>query len=65
MIVRDVPLQASRTLGAATPRFNMVGLHWRGAGAVYFEARTLDGRWSAWGRRTPTTAFRAAGTSAV
>src|SRR6476469_4712758 len=48
MVVRDVPLHASRTLGAAAPRFNMVGLHWRGAGAVYFTARTLDGRWSAW-----------------
>ena len=48
MVVRDVPLHASRTLDAATPRFNMVGLHWRGAGAVYFKARTLDGRWSAW-----------------
>jgi hypothetical protein len=48
MTVRDVPLQASRTLGAATPRFNMVGLHWRGAGAVFFSARALDGRWGAW-----------------
>jgi hypothetical protein len=48
MTARDVPLDASRTLAAATPRFNMVGLHWRGAGAVFFRARTLDGRWSAW-----------------
>ena len=48
MAVRDVPLRASRTLDTGTPQFNMVGLHWRGAGAVYFKARTLDGRWSAW-----------------
>jgi hypothetical protein len=48
MVVRDIPLHAGRTLGAATPRFNMVGLHWRGSGAVFFKARTLDGRWSAW-----------------
>jgi hypothetical protein len=48
MTVRDVPLHASRTLAATPPRFNMVGLHWRGAGAVYFKARAVDGRWSAW-----------------
>jgi hypothetical protein len=48
MTVRDVPLHASRTLDAAVPRFNMVGLHWRGAGDLFFRARALDGRWSAW-----------------
>jgi hypothetical protein len=48
LTVREVPLHASRTLAAAAPPFNMVGLHWRGTGAVFFKARTLDGRWSAW-----------------
>jgi hypothetical protein len=46
---RDVPLGA-RTLsgGAGTPRFNLVGLHWRGSGGVLFRTRSLAGRWSPW-----------------
>jgi N-acetylmuramoyl-L-alanine amidase len=48
MAVRDVPLHASRALATAPPPFDMVGLHWRGSGAVFFRARTLEGRWSAW-----------------
>ena len=46
---RDVPLGA-RTLSSAagTPRFNLVGLHWRGSGSVLFRTRSLTGRWSAW-----------------
>jgi hypothetical protein len=46
---RDVPLGA-RTLsgGAGTPRFNLVGLHWRGSGGVLFRTRSLAGRWSRW-----------------
>ena len=46
MTVRDVPLHATRTLAAATPAFNMVGLHWRGDGTVSFRARTVSGRWT-------------------
>ena len=48
MTVREVPLDSSRALASAVPHFNMVGLHWRGAGAVFFRARALDGRWGAW-----------------
>jgi hypothetical protein len=46
---RDVPL-GPRTLSSAagTPRFNLVGLHWRGSGSVVFRTRSLAGRWSAW-----------------
>src|SRR4051812_34847055 len=47
---RDVPLHAGvRTLAAAPPqRFNMVALHWRGAGVPYYRTRSLAGRWSSW-----------------
>jgi hypothetical protein len=31
----------------------MVGLHWRGAGAVQFRTRSLEGLWSAWHRADP------------
>ena len=48
MTVRDVPLHSVRSGAASAPRFNMVGLHWRGAGAVSFRVRTSGGRWSAW-----------------
>jgi N-acetylmuramoyl-L-alanine amidase len=47
---REVPLGA-RTLSSAaaeTPRFNLVGLHWRGTGGVLFRTRSLAGRWSRW-----------------
>jgi len=49
LTVRDVPLRAgARTLAAAVPRFNMVAVHWRGAGGVDFRTRAEDGTWSAW-----------------
>jgi hypothetical protein len=46
---RDVPL-GPRTLSARTeaPRFNLVGLHWRGSGEVRFRTRSQEGRWSRW-----------------
>ncbi len=50
---REVPLHGGRALVAATPRFDMVGLHWRGPGAVQFRTRSLEGRWSAWRRADP------------
>jgi hypothetical protein len=50
MTVRDVPLHAARSLAASAPRFNMVGLHWRGAGGVSFRVRSVSGRWSGWTR---------------
>ncbi len=49
MTVREVPLHGgARTLAAAAPRFNMVAVHWRGAGSVYFRTRASRGTWGAW-----------------
>jgi hypothetical protein len=54
LTVREVPLRGERTLAAAPPaRFDMVGLHWRGAGSVEFRTRSVNGRWSAWHRAAP------------
>src|SRR5689334_25235437 len=50
MVVRDVPLHTSRSLAASTPSFDMVGLHWRGAGTVSYRARLASGRWTTWRR---------------
>src|SRR5262245_35206305 len=47
MSVRDVPLHGERTLASSIPRFNMVGIHWRGNGSVQFRTRA-HGRWTAW-----------------
>jgi hypothetical protein len=49
MVARDVPVGA-RSLQSASPpiRFNMLGLHWRGAGEVRYRTRSLDGRWRPW-----------------
>jgi hypothetical protein len=48
MFVHDVLPPPSRTLAAATPRFNLVGLHWQGEGTPSFRTRNLTGRWSGW-----------------
>jgi hypothetical protein len=49
LVVREVPLRGERApAAAASPRFDLVGLHWRGPGAVSFSTRSLAGRWSAW-----------------
>jgi hypothetical protein len=53
MTMREVPLHGGRTLAATPPRFDMVGLHWRGAGSVAFRTRSVTGRWSAWRRAAP------------
>ena len=47
MVVRDVPLHGERSLAAAPHRFNMVAVHWRGAGTVVFKTRGAHG-WSTW-----------------
>ncbi len=49
MRVREVPL-GTRFLEAAGPaaRFNMLGLHWIGAGSVAYRTRSLHGMWRAW-----------------
>ena len=48
LTMREVPLHAARAPAAATPRFNMVGLHWRGSGSVSFRTRSSAGGWSPW-----------------
>src|SRR6266545_5594628 len=53
LTMREVPLHGGRTLAAASPQFDMVGLHWRGTGSVQFRTRSLAGRWSAWERADP------------
>ena len=54
---RDEPLEPLRTLAAdervlaeraAPSRFNLVGLHWRGAGSVSFRTHSRERGWSAW-----------------
>jgi N-acetylmuramoyl-L-alanine amidase len=52
--MREVPLHGERTLAAAPPpRFDMVGLHWQGAGSVEFRTRSVAGRWSGWQPAAP------------
>jgi hypothetical protein len=48
LTMREVPLLGERTLAAVTPRFNMIGLHWRGPGTVLYRTRSAEGDWSAW-----------------
>jgi hypothetical protein len=52
---REVSLEPTRSLaaGKAPQRFNLVGLHWQGAGTVQFRTRSLEGRWSAWSDAAP------------
>ena len=52
---RDVPFggRSTAALSGATKPFDMLGVHWRGAGTVEFRTRSLAGRWSAWHRAAP------------
>ena len=52
---RDVSFDGRSTaaLSGATKPFDMLGVHWRGAGAVEFRTRSLAGTWSAWHRAAP------------
>jgi N-acetylmuramoyl-L-alanine amidase len=48
MVARDLPLHGERALASAAPtRFNLVGLHWRGPGQVFFRTHGAKG-WSGW-----------------
>jgi hypothetical protein len=53
LTMREVPLHGGRMLAAETPRFDLVGLHWRGTGWVQFRTRSLAGGWSGWHRADP------------
>ena len=67
--------RTSWSRGSTRPahRFDLVGLHWRGDGAVTFRTRAVEGRWSAWRSRArrgspdagTTSSARAAGISAA
>ena len=50
IVSRDLPLAgaAARAPASTAPRFDLVGLHWRGPGSVSFRTRGVDGRWTAW-----------------
>jgi flagellar hook assembly protein FlgD len=51
MLARDEPVGALAREHAARPaplRFDLVGLHWRGSGSVWFRTRSVDGAWSPW-----------------
>jgi flagellar hook assembly protein FlgD len=50
LVARDEPVRGPSTDRAhrAPIRFDMVGLHWRGSGKVWFRTRPADGAWSAW-----------------
>jgi N-acetylmuramoyl-L-alanine amidase len=50
MVVRDLPVHASRSTAASTPTFDLVGFHWRGTGVVSYRARLRSGGWTAWRR---------------
>ena len=50
VVAREVPV---RTAALERPQraplqFEMVGLHWRGSGTVWFRTRSLTGVWSRW-----------------
>src|SRR3954447_20676143 len=52
--MREVRLHGERTLAAVPPaRFDMVGLHWRGSGAVDFRVHSIAGRWGKWHPAAP------------
>jgi flagellar hook assembly protein FlgD len=50
VVAREVPVRtaAFERPQRAPLRFEMVGLHWRGSGTVWFRTRSLTGVWSRW-----------------
>jgi len=54
LVVRELPLHGSRSLYAHAPvRFDLVGLHWRGAGRVVFRTRDAQEHWGSWQLAAP------------
>ena len=66
VVARDLPVAApnasrataataERTLAPRTAplRFNLVGLHWRGSGEVWFRTAPAAGRWGGWAPARP------------
>jgi hypothetical protein len=49
MVWRDVPLAPRTPQAAAAPiQFDMLGLHWQGAGTVGYRTHAVHGHWGAW-----------------
>jgi len=54
VVAREVPLRAAAAAGrnlvprAAPAPFQLVGLHWRGPGRVWFRTASADGAWTPW-----------------
>jgi len=49
MVARDVPLGPRGLAAVAVPGpFDMLGVHWQGAGSVEYRVRSAAGRWSPW-----------------
>ena len=53
LVARDLDTPAAMRV----PTFQLVGLHWRGRGSVFFRTRSLVGRWSAWRSAEPEDAL--------
>jgi len=55
LTVVEVPIHGERTPASARPvaRFDLVGLHWQGAGSVQFRAHRIGGTWSRWHDAAP------------
>jgi len=51
----EVPIHGERTLASSRPppRFDLVGLHWRGPGSVQFRTHRIGGTWSRWHDAAP------------
>ena len=49
-VVRDVPVRSTGAAQArlAQQKFNLVGLHWKGPGGVWFRTASPSGGWSPW-----------------
>src|SRR4051794_22554237 len=52
LVARDLPVR-SGVVAEAPNAFDLVGLHWRGSGAVRFRTRRPDGAWSGWRLSAP------------
>ena len=54
-VVRDVPVSPAGVVQErqAQAEFNLVGLHWKGPGAVWFRTASNAGVWSGWHEAAP------------
>ena len=52
LVARDLPAR-SDVVARAPNTFDLVGLHWKGSGAVRFRTQRADGTWSRWRLSAP------------